>query len=212
MKKISLFLLFTFASILLSEAQDNAKSILDKASSTFIKDSGVKAEFNLQVSEQGRPKGQTDGTICIKGEKFMMDTPESITWFDGKTQWSYVVTSGEVNISNPTREELQTINPYLLLSTYKKGFTYELGKAKTFRNKPIYEVTLTPVTAKNGISFVTLYIDKQTFHPLFIEVMQDNGSLSKITITAYHIKQVFSDKMFIFDKKKYPDVEEIDLR
>lgn len=212
MKKISLFLLFTFASILLSEAQDNAKSILDKASSTFIKDSGVKAEFNLQVSEQGRPKGQTDGAICIKGEKFVMDTPESITWFDGKTQWSYVVTSGEVNISNPTREELQTINPYLLLSTYKKGFTYELGKAKTFRNKPIYEVILTPVTAKNGISFVTLYIDKQTFHPLFIEVMQDNGSLSKITITAYHIKQVFSDKIFIFDKKKYPDVEEIDLR
>lgn len=212
MKRITLFFLIAFALLIDCEAQENAKNILDKASAAFVKDNGIKAEFTLEMSEQGRNSSQTKGSICIDKDKFVMATPQSITWFDGKTQWSYLPASEEVNISNPTDEELQSINPYLLLKMYKKGYNLSSGSTKTFQGKPVYEVILTPTASQNGISFIDLYIDKQTFRPLFIEVVQDNGSLYKLTITHYLIRQTFDDKIFRFDKKKYPDVEEIDLR
>lgn len=212
MKKVVTILSILFFLTGICEAQNDAKSILDKASSVFVKDNGVKAEFRLEVSDQGHAPHPIEGNICIDGDKFVMTTPQSITWFDGKTQWSYLPSSDEVNISNPTREELQTINPYLLLKMYKKGYHLSLGNATTFRGKPIHEVTLTPASSQNGISFISLYIDKQTSRPLLIEVMQNNGSLSKITITNYLIRQTFDNKIFVFDKKKYPDTEEIDLR
>lgn len=211
-KRLSLFI--TLAAVLsFCAAQENAKGILDKVSSVFTKDNGIQAEFKLQVTEQGRTKGDGRGTIRIKGDKFMMETPAGITWFNGKTLWSYLPSTDEVNISTPGREELQSINPYLLLNTYKKGFECTLGNKKTFQNKPVYEVTLTPVNSKNNdIACITIYIDKQTYRPLYIDVMQNNGLITKITVTGYLVKQTFADTLFVFDKKKYPDAEEIDLR
>ena len=67
-------------------------------------------------------EGSESGTIQLKGEKFVLKASEVITWFDGKTQWSYVVRNDEVNVSNPTQEELQQINPYTFLYMYQKDF------------------------------------------------------------------------------------------
>lgn len=53
--------------------------------------------------------GQSAGVIELKGEKFVLKTDDGITWFDGKTQWSYLRSSDEVNISNPTGTELQAL-------------------------------------------------------------------------------------------------------
>ena len=45
-----------------------------------------------------------DGTVDIKGDKFVLKTPDMITWFDGTTQWSFVERNEEVNVSTPTGE------------------------------------------------------------------------------------------------------------
>ena len=210
MKHIFL-ILFALAS-LICQAQNNAQSILDKASASFENAGGVEAKFRIQLSQSGKPIGTNTGTIQIKNDKFVMETPESITWFNGKTQWSYLPSSNEVNISNPTQEELQSINPYLLLDTYKKGYTYKLGAQQTFAGKHIYEIILTSTNRNNDISQITLYIQKQSYQPLYIEVLQKNKSISKITVTEYRTKQKFPDKRFNFDRQKYSDAEEIDLR
>lgn len=211
MRKL-IFILLAMTSVLFCRAQADAKSVLDKASAAFAKNNGVKADFKLQISSQGRTNGQTSGTIRIKGNKFVMEAPEGTTWFNGTTQWSYLTATEEVNISNPSEEELQSINPYLLLSTYKKGFTYQLGSTQTYQGKQVYEVLLMPVNKKSDIASITLYIQKSTYQPLYIELRQTNNSLSKITVTGYSVKQDFPDKLFSFDKKEYPDAEEIDLR
>ena len=211
MKKSIFITIACFLSIV-CQAQNSAKDILDKTAETFSKNWGIKTDFSIQISNQGKQMEKTDGTISIKKDKFVLETLGGATWINGETQWTYVFATEEVNISNPTQEELQTINPYLLLNTYKNGYTYKTGKTSTYKNKPVFEVILTPQKKSDDIQSVTLYIQKQTYNPLYIEISGKNKNITKVIINNYKFNQDFPDSMFLFDKRKYPDAEEIDLR
>ena len=111
--------------VIAQQQQSQAKAVLDKTAEAFRKAGGVKADFIIKSVTNGLVEGSESGTIQLKGEKFVLKASEVITWFDGKTQWSYVVRNDEVNVSNPTQEELQQINPYTFLYMYQKGFSTE---------------------------------------------------------------------------------------
>ena len=38
----------------------------------------------------------------LSGQKFVVNMGGTITWFDGKTMWSYVKKNEEVNVTTPT--------------------------------------------------------------------------------------------------------------
>ncbi|NDV84088.1 LolA-like putative outer membrane lipoprotein chaperone [Bacteroides sp. 51] len=192
--------------------QKEAKDVLDKTSANFRKAGGVEAGFTIRIKAKGQTDGLMVGTIRLKGDKFVLKTTDAITWFDGETQWSYLTDSEEVNISNPTEEELQGINPYALLSIYEKGFSYVLGKTRTYQGRSIYEVVLTPTDKTKEMSKLILYVAKDTYQPLYILAELNNGSRNEITITSYRAGQKFDDSIFVFDKKQYPRAEIIDLR
>lgn len=63
-----------------------------------------------------------EGSIDMLSDKFVLQVPDMITWFDGTTQWTYLKSSEEVNISIPEKDELLQTNPCLLLQSYKKAF------------------------------------------------------------------------------------------
>ena len=108
---------------MISRAQ-NPVSILDKAASAYENSNGISASFALYTrSDMQKMSESFEGTINMRGDKFTLVTPDMITWFDGKTQWSYVERNDEVNVSTPSGEELQFTNPAILLRVYKKGFT-----------------------------------------------------------------------------------------
>ncbi len=65
-------------------------------------------------------KDGENGVIQLKGEKFMLKTSKRPLGLMEKTQWSYMVRNDEVNVSTPTQEELQQINPYTFLYMYQK--------------------------------------------------------------------------------------------
>ena len=109
--------------VIAQQQQSQAKAVLDKTAEAFRKTGGVKADFIIKSVTNGLVEGSESGTIQLKGEKFVLKASEVITWFDGKTQWSYVVRNDEVNVSNPTQEELQQINPYTFQYMYQKGFS-----------------------------------------------------------------------------------------
>ena len=79
--------------------------ILDKTAAAFRQAQAVSITFG----------GTQEGTLLLKGNKFHLNTGDVETWFDGKTQWSYLRQNEEVNVSTPTPEELQSINPQHLL-------------------------------------------------------------------------------------------------
>ena len=199
--------------VIAQQQQSQAKVILDKTAEAFRKAGGVKADFTVKAVTNGLVEGVENGTIQLKGEKFVLKTSDIITWFDGKTQWSYMTKNDEVNVSNPTQEELQQINPYTFLYMYQKGFSYKLGATKMYRGKAVWEVVLTARDKKQELERITLFVTRDTYEPLYI-LLQQRGQQTRneITITSYQTKQNYADQVFTFDKKQYPNAEVIDLR
>ncbi|WP_455643907.1 LolA family protein [Parabacteroides sp.] len=191
----------------------NAISILDKAASAYEDSNGLTAYFTMQTrSDVQKVSESFDGTVDIKGDKFVLKTPDMITWFDGTTQWSFLERNEEVNISNPTGEELQATNPALLLRSYKKGFTAKYkGESTAPNGKAAYDIELTP-KKKSDIVRVELQIEKFSGLPASIAVFSKNGISNTIRIGKMETGVNQPDRFFVFNEKDYPDAEIVDLR
>lgn len=211
MKKFIVTLLMGICILPVMAQQNDAKEILDKTSETFRKAGGIKAEFEATVFQSGTLVGKAKGNIQAKDEKFVLNMNESVTWFDGKTQWTYMTENGEVNIMTPTQEEIQELNPYAFLSVYKGAYNYKLGKKTMWKGQPVFEIILTSAN-KQKIAGVNLYIARKSYQPVYIEATLKDGTRNEIAINSYQTKQNYTDATFAFDAKKYPNVEIIDLR
>lgn len=195
-----LALALSLALCVFAQKDKQAREVLDKTAAALKQAEGVRATFG----------GTSQGTLLLKGERFYLSSGGIQSWFDGKTQWSYLEDSEEVNISNPTPEELQTINPYALLSIYKNGYNYKYAGVKSRNGKQGYEVILTP-EKKQDITAITLFVSK-TYQPVYIKVEQSNKSVNEIMVNSYQTHQPLDNATFTFDKKKFPNAEVIDLR
>ena len=200
MKK--LLLLFTcFFALLTSNAQDNriAEKILDKVSMLLSNPEGVRIDFT----------GNENGYLIMKGEKFYLNNQSIQSWYDGKTQWSYLTDNEEVNISSPTKEEIQAISPYHLLKRYKSDYTYiYIGQSKQ-KGKLVHEINL---TSKSDIINDIKLIVSDDNKPVAILFYRNYKLMSEVNITSLQTDSKIDDKLFRFDKTKYPQVEIIDLR
>lgn len=202
---ISLFCSLWVCCLSASAQRSDAGTILDRSIEQFRKAGGVKVGFSAHDYEGTA----SSGSICLKGEKFLLEMDGAITWFDGRTQWSYLASTDEVNISEPTAEELRSINPYALLSLYRQGYTSKLLKAT---DASLYEVELTATDSRQEPHSLILYISKNTYRPQRIILFQQGGKKAVIDIRSYVAGQNYPDAFFVFDRKAYPTAEIIDLR
>lgn len=183
-----------------AQTDRKAEEVLDKALSELSKTSGIRADF----------AGTEQGFLLLKGEKFYLNSGGIQSWYDGKTQWSYVADTEEVNISHPTREELQAINPYLILMRYKTDFDYNYKGTQTRNGVKGHEIVLTPKHSGNR-EVIRVFIS-HSHQPLAIKVEQDGRTMSEINVIKYQINQKLEDGMFRFNKSLYPNAEIIDMR
>lgn len=191
----------------------SASSVLQQAAKAYETSEGIKADFTLQArSEQNHTTESFEGVIQMKGDKFKLQTPDMVTWYDGKVQWTYLDRTEEVNISEPDGAELQFTNPMVLLRSYEKGFTATLkGSSTTRQGKTAYDVLLTP-KKKSEIVSVSLQIEKNTGFPASLEIESKNGVRHILVINNWNTHVNQPDALFVFDEKAYPDAEIVDLR
>ena len=183
-----------------AQTDRKAEEVLDKALSELSKTSGIRADF----------AGTEQGFLLLKGEKFYLNSGGIQSWYDGKTQWSYVAETEEVNISHPTQEELQAINPYLILMRYKTDFDYNYKGTQTRNGVKGHEIVLTPKHSGNR-EVIRVFIS-HSHQPLAIKVEQDGRTMSEINVIKYQTNQKLEDGMFRFNKSLYPNAEIIDMR
>ena len=195
------FLMLALMGVLSVAAQHDskAKEILDHVSDTYRQSEGMKISF----------KGTQTGTLWVKGDKFVLECSGVKSWFDGQTQWSYVADNEEVNISSPTPEEIQAVNPYALVNMYRKGFDYRYEGLKLRNGKRGNEIALIPDN-KQDIRMFLLSVSESNI-PFYIGVDMTNGHYEEFIVSAFE-EQKLSDEFFCFDAKQYPGVEIIDLR
>ena len=198
--KLSLILLFLTISLsVAAQHDDKAKKILDNVASTYNSSEGMKIVF----------KGTQKGTIWLKGNCFVLECGGVKSWFDGETQWSYVADNDEVNISSPTPEEVQVVNPYTLVTMYRSGFDYRYEGAKTRNNQRGDEVALIPQKTTD-IRMIILSVNKDNV-PFYIGLDMKNGHYEEFILSDIQ-KVTLNDSFFCFNKNLYPNAEVIDLR
>lgn len=199
MKKLFFTLLSVLLPYCLSAQTDKAKAVLDKVISTLTKDGGIQIDF----------EGTESGSIVMKGEKFYLHSGQIQSWYDGKTQWSYVADTEEVNISHPTPEELQGINPYFILINYQENFESSYKGTNTHEGKQVQEIVLAPKGKAN--EQITLWISKSN-HPIYIKVVNNGKPVSEFHVKSVRKQEGINDHVFRFNKSLYPNAEIIDLR
>lgn len=195
-----------------TQAQD-AQAILDKAAQMYEQSNGIKANFAIHsVVPQQNISESFEGIIEMKGDKFKLETPDMITWYDGQTQWVYVMRNDEVNVSTPSGDELQLTNPAVLLRQYKKGFSVQYkGTSTTRQAKSAYDITLIP-KKKSDIQQIDLQIEKMSNIPAAITITDKNKATVSIYISKWKTGKNQADSFFSFNESDYPDAEVIDLR
>lgn len=205
-------LLFTvwmlFLTIPTVAQQPDARDILDRAADAFRREDGVKITFSVHA-----PEGNTNGSIRLKGDKFLLETEGVTTWFDGRTQWSYLASSDEVNVSEPTPEELQSINPYSWLSLYKQDYKLKVAKTGNASDDTAYKVVMNATKRSQDMQCIILYIEKGSFRPLKLSMVQRGSKDAAVVfINSYQTGKNYDDSLFVFDRKAYPTAELVDLR
>lgn len=202
MKKLFLLSLMLISTLCLS-AQDAvlARKILDKTAAVVGRAGGASASFSISNAKIGSKAG----TIAIKGTKFHARTPKAIVWFDGKTQWSYLKLTNEVNISTPTEAKRMSMNPYTFITMYKNG--YNLGVNKKGKN---YVVHMTAENTKRSVQEVYITIDKSSYTPSLIRMRQGN-EWTNISVSNFKARDM-PDSEFSFNVRDFPKADVIDLR
>lgn len=202
MKKTIMLMLATALMGLCAQAQNatKARQVLDKTAAIVGNKGGASANFTIKGA-----KASTSGKISIKGSKFTATTPEATVWYDGKTQWTYMKNTEEVNISTPTEAQQAQMNPYKFITMYKSGYT--LGMKNVASG---YEVHLTSQDKKRGIQEMYITVNNKTYLPSTVRLF--NGkNWTTITISNFKASNL-NDAIFTFNSKDFPQAEVIDLR
>lgn len=216
----NLYLLLFSAAVIVSLAAQSlpkndplAKTILDAVSLKFKSYKTTKATFVYKVeSAANKVLSSKNGTIYMKGVKYRVSFIGQEIFCDGINVWSFDKAANEVSITQFDPGS-NTLTPQKLFTNfYDDDFLYKLNSEKKLGTKIIQEIELTPTDKSKSFHKVYIYVDKVRKTITGTKVMEKTGSRYIYSVTALTTNSVIADSQFIFDAKKYPGVEVIDLR
>ena len=131
---------------------------------------------------------------------------------NGSTIWNYDKGANEVTISKLDASSGMITPQKLFTNFYDKDFRYVLNGEKKVGTKTLQEIEMTPLDKSKPFFKVYLQIDKAAKTLYSTKVLENAGNRYSYTVSTMKTNAVMADNQFVFDKKKYPGVEEVDLR
>lgn len=212
MRSAPIFLVFLLAvsAIVSGQNDQDATKILDKFSSNALQAPSVSMKFKLiTVNLADNSKDTLDGSVIISKDKYKLDLPDNIIWFNGVTSWSYLPAEKEVTITKADKKDNSfQSRPSQIFSMYKKGY-----KTKLVDEKPdSYVVDLYPEDIKGDMLRVRLTIGKSLMNLISLEYKKRDGAVITLYIKQYDLKSKPTSETFVFQPANFKDVEVIDMR
>ena len=193
-----------------------AKKILDGVSAKFKTYKAVQLAFTLKIEDgKGKLQGTQKGTAMLKGSKYRVSLSgkeNKEIFSDGVTVWTYDKAAKEVTITK-SDPAAKTITPQSLLTNfYDKDFLYKLNGEQKDGPRTLQEIEMTPTDKSKTFHKVYVYVDKAKQGIYSAKVLDKNGNKITYIVNSLNGNAVVNDQLFVFDKSKYPGVEEVDLR
>ncbi len=221
MKKIILFfvvLFFTVAAVTaqtkgLGKSDPEAKKILDAVSAKFKTFKNVQASFSLKIENaSSKVLGNKTGTVYMKGTKYRVSVTGQEIFCDGSNVSTYDKSAKELTITklDPANN---TLTPQKIFTNfYDKDFLYKLNGESKADGKILQEIELTPIDKSKPFFKVLVFIDKAAQTITSTKVFEKAGNKFTYSVKGMNTKAAISDAQFVFDSKKFPGTEVIDLR
>lgn len=201
-------------SVVIAQTNDPAaKQILDAVSAKFKTFTSVQAGFSYKVEDaKGKIMSTKTGTVWMKGNKYKVSFGGQEIFSDGNTIWNYDKSTNEVTINNVDASGSSLTPQKLFTNFYDKDFLYLLNGEKKIGSKIIQEIEMTPTDKSKPFHKVYLQVDKSAKTIYSTKVLENGGNRYTYTVSNMKTNAPLPDNQFLFDKKKYPGVEEVDLR
>lgn len=190
-----------------------AREMLDKMAAKNKSYQTIRAKFTLTVDNKQADK-QTDfeGSMDVKGDKYVLDLMNQVTYFDGKDIYVWQKEVNEVNISTSDETEETMMSPMKLFGAYEEGYKMVYIGDVTIEGVACNEVDLYPEDRTSNISRIRLTLNKKTNMIKCLMQQGKDGTSYYVKIDSFQSNVPMTDTHFVFDAKANPKVEIIDLR
>lgn len=213
-RSLSLILIFLFCAITAFAQKDpKAKAVLDDMSKKYQSMKGFTAGFDYTYQDAAGTGDRQSGEIAVSGEKYRLKLPDQEIYNDGKTVWTFIQTTTykEVTINEASQMEGE-LTPSNVYKMYQSGFNYRLLADKTYQGKSVHVVELIAQKPNAPFKEVKLMVDKSTKDLLGWEMFDGQGGMFAYSFKNLKAAPSLPADYFVFDAKKYPGIEVIDLR
>ena len=187
----------------------DAKKILDAVSAKFRTYKSVQSKFTLKIeNSSNKVLENKSGNVYMKGSRYRVSLPNQEIFCDGSTVWTLDKSAKEVTLSklDPSNN---TITPQKLFTNfYDKDFLYKLNGEK----KGIQEIELTPIDKSKPFFKVLIFVNKASQSISSSKIFEKTGNRFTYSVNGMNTTGNVADAQFIYDPKKYPGVEVVDLR
>ena len=196
-----------------TKSDPDAKKVLDAVSAKFKTFKAPQASFTYQIENaQGKVMSSQKGTVTMKGNRYRVSLPGMEIYSDGRTSWNYDKSANEVTVSGVDLTAGAMTPQKLFTNFYDKAFFYKLNGEKKVGAKTVQEIEMTPTDKNKPFHKIYVMVDKATKQIYSTRFLEKNGNRYSYTISSIKPVAAVTDAEFVFDKKKFPGVEVVDLR
>lgn len=185
-------------------ARISAADALEKVADFVGSAPSVKCHFVLSGGQ-----ASSKGTLVISKDCFHISTDGYQAWYDGKTQWSLNESEKEVTVSEPTPTELEQINPFAILGSFRRAYDVSYVKTSAPGSSTIMLKAKSP---KARISRVEMTINPKNYIPTKIVIFTDDNQETAIVLSSVTKGEKIQASVFKYNPAKHPGVEVNDMR